>query len=215
MIPIFILGSSSVYGVGAENGGWADLVKQGLHKKMYSKDGVGEKYEIYNFGKSGATIDFVASTFPQQLNDYGRGGKIITIVSIGGNNARAVGQPNNFLSTIEQYTDEMSDLLDLLRKLSSEVIFVGGGFYDEAKTCPKISPFDGGKSYFTNERKQKFESRAKQLCEEREITFVGVDTVEEEWKKKYLYRDGLHANQKGHKLISRNILSVLEKMTQK
>lgn len=35
MTQIFIIGSSSVYGVGAESSGWADLVKQALHRKMY------------------------------------------------------------------------------------------------------------------------------------------------------------------------------------
>lgn len=55
MIQIFILGSSTVYGVGAEHAGWADLIKQALHKKMYSENGSGEKYEIYNLGKSSGT----------------------------------------------------------------------------------------------------------------------------------------------------------------
>ncbi len=207
-----MLGSSSVYVVGAEVGGWADLVKQGLHKKMYSVGGVGEKYEVYNFGKSGATIDFVARTFPEQLKEYGRGGKIITVVSVGGNNARAKGEPDSFVSTLEQYTKEMSELLDLLRKLSSNVISVGGGFYDETKTSPKLSPFDGEKSYFKNERKKQFEARSRQLCDERGITFVGVDVTEEEWKEKYLSGDGLHPNQEGYNLIAGNVLAALEKM---
>ena len=37
MIQIFFIGSSSIYGVGGESGGYADIVKQSLHKKMYGK----------------------------------------------------------------------------------------------------------------------------------------------------------------------------------
>ncbi len=212
MIQIFLIGASTVYGVGAEHGGWADLIKQALHKKMYSENGSGEKYEIYNFGKSGATIDFVKNTFPDQLKEYGRGGKMITIVSVGGNNAKAEDQPDNYVSTIEEYTQQMSELLDLLKKLSNYVIAVGGGFYDELKTNPKPNPLTGGKSYLKNDRKQKFEARFKQLCDEKGITFVGVNVSEEEWKKKYLYEDGVHPNQAGHGLISEKVLAELEKI---
>lgn len=212
MIQIFILGSSSVYGVGAEFGGWADLVKQSLHQKMYAKNGIGQKYEIYNLGKSGATIDFVRNVFPQQLEQYGRGGEIITIVSVGGNNAKADDDPNNFVSTIEEYTKEISELLNLLKKLSNHVIVVGGGFYDELKTNPIDNPLTGGKAYFKNERKQEFESHLKQLCEKKKISFVGVSLSEEEWKQKYLFIDGLHPNQQGHELISKKVLAELDKI---
>ena len=212
MTQIFFIGSSSVYGAGGECGGWADLVKQALHKKMYSDNGVGEKYEIYNLGKSGATIDFVQQNFPEQLKQYGRDGKIITIVYVGGNNAKAINQPDNFVSTLEEYSKEMSALLDMLKNNSSHVIAVGSGFYDESKTSPKISPFNGQKSYFNNQRKRQFESRFKELCDTKKIIFIEVDVAEDAWKKKFLYKDGLHPNKMGHELISKKVLIELEKL---
>lgn len=212
MIQVFIIGSSSVYGVGGKNGGWADLIKQALHNKMYGENGVGEKYEIYNFGKSGATIDFVLKSFPRQLEQYGRDGKIITIVNVGGNNAKAEDRPDNFVSTIEEYSKEMSELLKMLKEKSDHVIAVGGGFYDESKTNPKPSPLTGGKSYHTNKRREEFQNRFKELCEERGITFVGVGVDEKEWKQEFLFKDGLHPNQLGHELICKNVLEELEKL---
>ena len=212
MIQIFLLGSSSIYGVGAENAGWGDLVKQALHKKMYSDNGVSEKYEVYNFGKSGTTVDFVLNTFPQQLKEYGRGGKIITIVAVGANNSKAENEPDNFVSTIEEYTKAMSQLLDLLKKSSDHVIAVSAGYYDESKTNPKHNPLTGMKSYFTNARSKMFSERFKELCEERQITFVTDSVSEAEWKEKYIFTDGLHPNQAGHKLISQKVLKQLDKM---
>ena len=212
MIQIFIVGSSTVYGAGGKNGGWADLLKQAAHNKMYGKGGVGEKYEIYNFGKSGATIDFVQSTFPQQLEQYGRGGKVITIVNVGGNNAKAEDRPDNFVSTVDEYSNEMGKLLDMLKAKSKHVIAVGSGFYDESKTNPKPNPLTGGKSYFTNKRRNVFQNRFKKLCEQRSITFVEVGVSEDEWRQKYLYEDGLHPNQKGHELICKNVLAEVEKV---
>ena len=210
MIQVFLLGSSSVYGVGAESGGWADLIKEALHGKMYGKNGVGEKYEVYNFGKSGATIDFVLKNFPKQLESYGRNGKIITIVSVGGNNAKAEDEPENFVSTIDEYELQMSELMGLLKDKSDVVIAVGGGYYDESKVYPKHNPLTGGKSYFSNERKHKFEQKWKEICISKEIPFVGVEVTEEEWKDKFLYIDGLHPNQTGHRHIAERVLEVLE-----
>lgn len=212
MIQIFLLGSSNVYGVGAENSGWGDLLKQALHKKMYSSGGVGEKYEVYNFSKSGANIGFVLKTFPEQLKEYGRNHKVITVVSVGGNNAKAENKPDNFVSTIEEYSKDMSQLLDMLKKSSNHVIAVSAGYYDESKTNPKHNPLTGGKSYFTNARSKMFSNRFKELCEKRQITLITDGMSEEEWKEKYLFTDGLHPNQAGHQLISQKVLEQLDKI---
>ncbi|MFA5886158.1 MAG: SGNH/GDSL hydrolase family protein [Patescibacteria group bacterium] len=212
MKQIFLIGSSFVYGVGGENGGWGDYLKQALHQKMYSEGGVGEKYEVYNFSKPGATIDFAIKNFPTWLEQYGRDGEIITIVSTGGNNVKAKNTPDNFVSTVDDYINQMSELLDILKKGSSHVIAVGGGFYDESKTNPKSSPFDGEQSYFKNDRKQLFESHFKQLCQEKDITFIPLDIDENSWKANYLYKDGLHSNMAGHKLISQKVLNEVEKL---
>jgi lysophospholipase L1-like esterase len=205
MVQIFILGSSSAYGVGAESAGWADLLKQWLHLKMYGAGGVGEKYEIYNFAQSGATIDFVLANFPAQLEEYGRGGETIVIVAVGGNNSKAEDRPDNFISTPEEYEKEISELFDLLESGSNKVIAVGGGFVDETKTNPKPNPLTGGKSYFNNKRRKIFGDVTKALCQQKGISFAEVDVSEDEWIEKYLYKDGLHPNQEGHQLIFESI----------
>ncbi|HEX7017562.1 MAG TPA: SGNH/GDSL hydrolase family protein [Patescibacteria group bacterium] len=210
MTQIFILGSSSVYGVGAEHGGWADLIKQTLHHKMYAQGGIGEKIEVFNFGKSGAKIEFAQQLFPLLLEQYGRSGKIITIVSIGGNNSKAETTPTNYASTLEEYESQMSDLLETLKEKSDLVVAVGGGYVDEAKTNPKHNPLTGGKSYFTNERRKLFEAKWQEICLAKNIPFVGVELTPKEWKDEYLYEDGLHPNQKGHQYICDKVLRVLE-----
>lgn len=211
MTQIFIIGSSSVYGVGAKKGGWADLIKQELHQKMYGEDGVGEKYEVFNFGKSGAKIEFAKRLFPMIMKEYGRDGKKITIVSIGGNNSKAENEPTNYVSTPEEYESQMSELLDLLKKQSDVVIAVGSGSVDENKTNPKHNPLTGRRSFFTNQRRKKFEQRWEKLCEQKGIKFVGVSLSEDKWQADYLYEDGLHPNQKGHQYIADKVIEVVEK----
>lgn len=209
MKQIFLLGSSSVYGVGAEQAGWADLVKQYVHSKMYSNGGVGEKYEVYNFGKSGATIDFVIDNFPKQLEQYGRDVDTTVIVCVGGNNSKAETTPDNFVSTPEEYAEEVKKLLKLLKENSKQIIVVGNGWVDESKTTPKPNPLTGGKSYMTNARRKQFSEITKSVAKEHGVSFVDVDVSYDDWIDNYIYEDGLHPNQEGHKLIFEEIKKVL------
>jgi lysophospholipase L1-like esterase len=212
MTQVFILGSSMVYGVGGSHGGWADLIKQHLHQKMYGDDALGEKYEIYNFGKSGATIDFVKDTFMSQLGAYGRKQKTVIVLAVGGNNTKAEEQPDNFVSTPEEYEKEMRELLALLKENSDGLIFVGSNNYvDETKTNPKRNPLTGGRSYFTNSRRQKFAGIVKQICADLDVTLVDVTVEKEKWLSSYIYKDGLHPNDAGHQLIFEAIKPALDK----
>lgn len=209
MIQFFVFGSSSAYGAGGENGGWADLLKQRLHRKMYGGDAIGEKYEFYNFGKSGATIDFVQNTFRKQLKDYRRDGKIIALVSIGGNNSKAENEPDNFVSTPDEYRQEMTILLNELKQEFYQVLFLGSGYVDESKTNPKSNPLTGGKSYFTNERREQFDNILKDVCKEEKIDYIEVDVKQEDWLKNYIYIDGLHPNKAGHELLAEKMWQFL------
>lgn len=212
MKQLFILGASSVYGVGAETDGWADLTKSYLLSKMYGPGGVGEKYEIFNFSKSGSTIEFVADTTPWIYDKYARDGDIITLVSVGGNDAKAKGSPDNFVCTPEDFELKVTQLLKSLIGYSKHVIFVSNGYIDESKTNPKPSPFaDGELSYFTNERRSLFNSITKRVCESNGIDFVATDKDKDTWVKKYLYTDGLHPNQAGYNKVFEAVHPVIEK----
>lgn len=120
MTQIFVFGASIAYGVGGETGGWADLTKQKLHTRIYSRLGTGEKCELYNFAKPGEPISFVLDTFKYQLEKYKRSGKVIVLISTGGNNSKAENEPDNFISTPEQYHDEMFQLLTELKKMRTQ-----------------------------------------------------------------------------------------------
>lgn len=162
MTRIFIFGASTVYGVGGEHGGWADLIKQEFHKKMFGEDGIGEEYEVYNFGRPGATSEFVMQNMVSQLSEYRGKARVISIISVGGNDAKAIDEPTNFVSTPEEYRAKMMELLQLLQTESDAVIAVGGGYYDETKTNPVVSS-SGNSYFFTNKRKKLFEQTFKKF----------------------------------------------------
>lgn len=211
MIQIFVFGASFGYGVGGEEGGWADYLKRGLHSRMFGKDGVGYQYELYNFAKPGATIDFVEETFKTQLNNYRRQGKVIAIFSLGMNNAKSEEQPGNYVSTLDEARRQMSDLLSESKASVDEVLFMAGGYVDESKTYPKHNPLNGGRSYFSNERLAQFGNAYREVCEQLGVTYVTNDVSATEWQEKYLLDDGLHPNTAGHAVIFSQLLPHIER----
>lgn len=208
MTQLFIFGASITYGVGAEESGWADLIKRKLHDKMYRKHGIGEKYEVYNFAKPEATIEFVLKTFDEQKEHYQKSGKKIVILSVGMNNSKAEGSPENYISDVTEYKQKVEELLKKVIMQVDHVLFVGFTPVDESKTTPMR---EGG-SYFWNDRIQEFNNACKETCEEQGVTFVDIPTDPEVWKKEYLYEDGLHPNQQGHQLMFKEVSLHLKKL---
>ena len=200
MKQIIILGASSVYGVGAKYG-WADLVKSYVHASQYAADGPGEYCEVFNFAKSGSTVEFVANVFPWVCEHYQRGPELTTIVSVGGNDAKASNSPDNYVCTPEDFRKKMLSLCTTLKAQSKRVIFMSNGYLDEAKLNPKINPFNASRSYFTNARRNQFNAITKEICDSLGFEFVANECDQATWTREYLYKDGLHPNQKGHELM--------------
>ena len=212
MKQFFILGASSVYGVGAESYGWGDLVKSYIHSKMYSINGVGEKYEVFNFSKSGSTIEFVAETVDWIFDKYARGNEIVTFISVGGNDAKSENAPDNFVCTPENFQEKVTVLIESLQQHSKQIVFISNGFVDESKVSPKQSPFGDNKvSYFTNERRSLFNDITKKICESKGIDFVAVNIDKDTWIKSYLYSDGLHPNQIGYWKVFEALKPVIDR----
>lgn len=209
MKQIFILGASSVYGVGAERG-WADLVKAYIQGKQFAPGGSGEACEVFNFAKSDSTVEFVTEIFPWLCEHYQRGPELTALVSVGGNDAKSTGTPDNYVCTPEAFKEKIVSLCNVLKAHSQHVIFVSNGYLDESKVSPKINPFNGSNSYFTNERRSQFNAITKEVCASMGFDFVAADCDKETWVRSYLYKDGLHPNQEGHKLMFEAIKSKLD-----
>lgn len=212
MKQIFVLGASSVYGVGAESDGWGDLVKSYIHSIMYGAEGVGERYEVFNFSKAGSTIEFVSETVDWIFGNYARSNEVLTLISVGGNDAKAENTPDNFVCTPGGFQAKVTRLVESLKQHSKRVVFVSNGFVDESKVNPKQSPFgDGRVSYFTNERRALFNDMIRRVCDNKGIDFVAIDIDKDTWVENYLYTDGLHPNQAGYQKVFEAIKPIIDK----
>lgn len=208
------MGASTVYGVGGPNGGWADMLKLSLHKQMYKDTGADEAHEVFIFAKSGVTTDFILNGCKQRIEDYKRDGrKTIVVLSVGLNNAKAVGTPDGYVSSPEDYAVQIQQLLKQLTDNVDAVICVGFTPVDESKTTKKINPFTGKQSFFMNERIKLFSDVFRRAAEQAgsAVQFLDLfDTASDlDWTNTYLSPDGLHPNDKGHRWICDQVLPLL------
>jgi lysophospholipase L1-like esterase len=214
MTQIICMGASTVYGVGGPNGGWADMLKLSLHRQMYSDAHADEAHEVFIFAKSGVTVDFIAAGCEQRIEDYKRSGRrTVVVLSVGLNNAKAVGTPEGFVSSSEDYDAQMKQLLERLVDEVDAVICVGFTPVDESKTTQKINPFTGKPSFFFNDRIVIFNEVFRQAAEEAGDAVQFVDLFDSaaqlSWSNSYLSSDGLHPNDKGHRWICDQVLPVI------
>lgn len=206
MSQVFIFGASYAYGVGSVEGSFGDMIKRKLHEEMYSDSGIGEKHEVYSFAKPGATIGFVLDNYENQIDLYKKSGKLIAIVLVGANNAKATDTPENWVSTPEEFKILAEKLVSSLAEKVDSVICVELAPVDENKTTPK------GTSYFYNRRLVEFNQIYKEVCARMEIPFIETGIDPAEWKDKYLYEDGLHPNAAGHKIIFEKVWAEVKKI---
>lgn len=198
----FIFGASVAYGVGGTQGGWSGLLKSYIHGQLYGESALGEQMEVYNFAKPGAEISFVLENFPWQLKAYQRNSPRTVFMSVGLNNTKAVGHPENYVADEEGFEKQYCQLLDKMSEAFETINILGFYELDEKKVSPKINPFDGLKTYFNNERIFKFNEVLKQLCSQySNVNFIDLQNLAENWLEKDLFEDGIHPNDKGHQLI--------------
>lgn len=177
---------------------------------MYIKGGISEIHEVFNFGKSGATVDFVSASF-SDLFSYFRRDKSQTmgVLSVGSNDARAESSPENFTSTLEKFQSEMTDLIKQMKARFDQLVVLDFFPIDETKTMPFVSPTTGIRYFYSNERRLQFCDALEDICRAQGVIFLKTGVPFNEWIGSYLYEDGLHPNSNGHKKLAEMVMKSL------
>jgi lysophospholipase L1-like esterase len=213
MAQIICLGASTLYGVGGTQGGWPDYLKRALHTEQYGQDGVGERNDIFNLGKSGVTIEFIRDRLGQVVEMYGRPEMPLVLAFMAGtNNARAWKTPDGYISTPEEFRASIRELLSTAKQFTDKVLITEVTPVNEALLNPKKNPWDGTISYFYNERIAEFSSIISEVAIAENVISVPLFEVAQEadWASRYLYTDGLHPNDAGHEFIYKQVRPKLE-----
>lgn len=199
MVKIIIFGGSITHGAwDTKEGGWVQKLKNFLDEETLSESE--NEYRIYNLGVSGNTTEDLLERFEfetkQRLKEDEE--ELMFIFAIGINDSQFIHSKNDLRFTPEEYKNNLSRLLNLAKKFSSKIIFLGLTPVDEEKTTP-IS-WNTDKSY-KNEHIQKFDDVLKQFCEENKIYFIEIFKGFKKESYRDLLEDGLHPNSEGHRKI--------------
>jgi len=214
MAQILIFGASTAYGVGGPAGGWPDLLKKQLHESMYGKKELPlEEHEAYNLCVPGATIDDIEKRLAIEVQGYAKPDRgLIVVIELGGNDAKAVEKPDQFVNTPEKFYSQMKKLAQQAVELGAKVVLVGLQPVNEAKTNPRTNPHSGRQVFFTNGRMQLFENQIAKVAKDLNVEFVPIfkEATQARQQTDLLFDDGLHPNADGHKWLLEKIYPVIK-----
>lgn len=176
---------------------------------MYGSDLLGELHEVYNLGVPGATIGDMLERVEVILKTSQKPGrKTISVLQGGANNAKAIDDPDNYVSTPEEYKKEVIEIFKIVQDASDKVICMGLCPMDQSKVMPIIKDREKNKKvYFPNDRIAHFEKILGETANSLGIEFLPLfDEAEEAgWIKKYQFRDGIHPNDQGHEWLLQKV----------
>jgi len=198
MTQILVFGDSIAYGAWDGEGGWVQRLRRFLDKKTLDESN--DFYcLVYNLGVSGEGTKDLLVRFESEIKPrLIEGEETIIIIAIGINDSVFIHSKNDLNIPEQEFKNNIQKLIEIAKKYSSNIIFVGLTPVDEDKTDP--IPWVPNESC-KNEYIMNYNSVIKEVCEEKKIYFIDLfnEFVKENYKN--LLEDGLHPNSKGHKKI--------------
>lgn len=204
MFGILAFGDSIVFGRGNNiDRGWAGRLRKYFEAKDYYNG-------LYNLGIPGnSTADLlerIETECKARIKIKMPEDKFVILIGIGINDSRLIGKLDNPQTKEDEFKDNILNLINISKKYTKHVVFIGLTPVDESRT----KPYEG--TYFLNERIEKFNEIIKKSCTKNKILFV--DMLNEIKNKKIdfaqLLDDGLHPNARGyeemHKIIKKSLI---------
>lgn len=194
---VLIFGDSITQGFWDIDGGWAGRLRK-YYDEIQLRDLDKDMPTIFNLSIDGNTSQDILQRIESETRArIWRENLPIVIVQIGNNDSLI--ENNAPWIPIDNYRANLVAIIEKLRPISSQIIFVGLSACDDAKTMPVA----WGGYYYSNVRIKSYEDQMRAVAEAQNIPFIPVfDPFVEEIKSgQGLLSDGLHPNGKGHQVI--------------
>jgi len=203
-----IFGASITCGFWDKEGGWVARLRKLIDEKNLSGIANLEFFcPVYNLGISGDSSDDLLARFTfETKHRIDETEKSSFIFSIGTNDSRFVPSKNDNGTGPEKFGENIKKLIDLAKKYSQEIVFVGLLPVEELKTTPIFWNED---SVFKNEYIKKYNNIIRGICAEKGVYFIDIfdEWTGSDYKK--LLEDGLHPNSEGHEKIFQSVRDFL------
>lgn len=189
MSHYLIFGDSIAYGEGDLNGGWVQLLRQSLKSDDC----------VFNLGVGGDTTQGILQRIESEIKPrLSVESESVVIIAIGINDTA--------LLSLNNYQQNLIQLIKVTRKYTQKIIFIGPAPVDQKKVDP--IPWAPEISYKTAIVKQYSETMKAVVMEEK-IKFVDLfNNLPIEYLK--TLDDGVHPNAAGHLMIFNLVQHVLK-----
>jgi lysophospholipase L1-like esterase len=200
---ILALGDSIVEGKAAEPGNeWVNIVRSELLPGM-------QKPQITNLAKGGSTVTKVYDSF-NALGVNIRSQFEVVVIGVGVNDSRLRPSLNRNETTLDEFREQFPLLLrEVDNRIRPLVIAVVG---QVPVVEHKVQPYKTDKLYFRSNQVEYENIIEKAVCDQGHIyiklfeEWLGISDTELE----NMMPDGLHPNNKGHRLIADAVLTQLQ-----
>jgi lysophospholipase L1-like esterase len=208
---ILFFGDSITQGFWDTNGGWADKVRKSFDE-LQVQDFDKDQPKVFNLGISADTSRAVLARIEAETKARTRPGtQPIVGIQIGTNDACR--EPAGAIMVpIEDYKINLQKIIEKLRPITANIVFIGLAACDESKTMP----VPWGDYHYSNELIKLYEEAMKNVAKAADLPFVSIfDGFTEEMKHREMLADGLHPNHIGHNYIFSRVLPVIMGLLEK
>lgn len=198
---ILIFGDSITYGAWDTEGGWVERLKRDLHTQVVQSNGI-VKRQIFNLGIGGDTSTKILRRMPAEI-EARRSAKwpLLLVFTFGANDERFLnGEPE---ISIEEFTKNTEQIIAIAKHYTDTILFIGSAPLGEQR-------IDFGGYEYSDERIKEYEQIMRDIVAHADIPFVPIRPIFETARPDTLFsHDGLHPNDKGHRLIAETMQSAL------
>lgn len=214
MANILVFGASITYGAWDEEGGWVARLRKFIDQKILSIGPHNKEfnYLVYNLGISGERTTDLIKRFEKETEpriDW-EDKKTIFLFQIGVNDTQFVESQQRTRTSREDFAKNIEKIIELARKYSSGIIFLGLAPVDDKKLDPIPWHYDNKNSY-KNIYVEDFNIVLKDVCNKKGVYFIDLFEKLNAMGKDKILEDGLHPNSKGHEIIFEEVKGFLLK----
>jgi len=193
---ILVFGDSITQGFWDLEGGWVQRLRKYIDTKNLA-DPDNDLWILFNLGISGDRTEDVLDRFEKET-EARTGDKNVFIFSIGSNDCEFNNIKNELKISKNEFRTNITKLINLAKKHSSEIIFTGFFPVDESK----VDPIPWYKDYsYLNKYTKEYETIVKEICKENGIHFIELFDKFIDSNYQELLTDGVHPDSEGHKRI--------------
>jgi lysophospholipase L1-like esterase len=190
MFGILAFGDSIVFGRGNNiDRGWVGRLRRYFEAKDYYNG-------VYNLGIPGNNSTDLLNRFETECTarikkNYPED-RFIILIGIGINDSKFVDTKDNPETEPAKFKENILKLIELSKKYTDEVIFIGLTPVDESLTDPYETTF------FFNERIKQFNDTVSECCKDKGTLFLDMFSELQKLDYTKLLDDGLHLNAAGY-----------------